>query len=152
MAYASVQDAIDIHGLDYITVSCDRDGDGDLDIEVFEKALIRASDRIDGAFSGRVPGWPWQVPPANLLEICVNVAVYSTCNTQDVITDIKKERYHEAIEYLDAVAKGKIKLTKDGDPQGASLNLASSTATSCDNRALMEPGARNFTRQKMRSI
>lgn len=152
MAYASVQDAIDIHGLDYITVSCDRDGDGDLDIDVFEKALLRASGRIDGAFAGRVPGWPWQLPPPYLQEICVNIAVYSACPTQDVLTEIKKERYQEAVEYLDAVAKGKIKLTQDGDPKGAALNQSASVATSCDNRALMEPGARNFTRQKMRSI
>jgi phage gp36-like protein len=151
MVYASITDAIALRGADYVTVSCDRDRDGVLDTEAFELALQAASNKVDGYFMGRVRGWPWAVVPALVRQYTVDLAIYDACTDPSVLTEIKKDRYHEAIEYLDAVAKGRIKLTTDeSESGGANLAQSSTTVTASRASSLMSSCARVFTREKLR--
>jgi phage gp36-like protein len=153
MAYASAQDAIDLYGTDYVTVACDRDRSGVLDTDAFERALISASAMVDGYFAGRVPGWPWASPPANLVKLTVDLAVYICAGTgRDTLTDHMKELNTEALTYLKAVGTGKLRLTQDGELQGAELNLTATATSSKDNQVLLTCGSRKFVRGQMGSI
>jgi len=153
MAHASIQDAIDLYGTDYVTVSCDRDRDGVLDTDTFELCLLAASNKIDGLFHGRVKGWPWAVIPAHVRQYAVDIAIYTACTDPSTLTEQKTTRYHEALEYCRAVATGKIKLTTD-ESESAGANIAQSvqTVTQTQATSLLTSCAREFTREKLRGL
>lgn len=153
MPYATAQDAITLYGTDLVTVVCDRDRDGVLDTDSFEQALIAGADMIDGHFAGRVPGWPWEVPPRNLVKINVDLAIYICASSgRDTLTDHMKELNTEALTYLKAVAHGKLRLTLEGATQGAVPNQVASASSSLQNTALLTCGSRKLTRSGMGSI
>ena len=120
MSYATVQDALDLYGSDYVVTSADRNNDGALDEEAFQVALDTATNRINGYLVGKGLPLPLDPVPPDIKTYCIDLAIYIACPTADVLTESKTDRYKDAIEYLKMVARGQIRLVQDDeDPSAA---------------------------------
>lgn len=93
--YATITEARDLYGDDYVAVSGDRDP--------IETSLDRASERIDGyaspyfpdglpATAAEAPGW-WKM-------CCIDIAIYLSSADAGPRTTEKRKRYEDAIEML----------------------------------------------------
>lgn len=152
MAYATVQDALDRYAEDYVVTSCDRDEDGILDTASFEQALDDATDWIDSYLVGRVT-LPLTVVPRRLIRICVDVAIFESSESADTMTTLKQDRFNRAKEFMEAVAANKLKLVRDGANTAGRNKPASATiVTQHTQRDEREPGARRFSRDKLRNL
>lgn len=128
MAYATVTQATDLYGTAYITIACDRDGNGTLDTTSFEKHLATASKQIDAYLLGRY-ALPLSSPPEYFQKLAVDIAVYNACPTADVRTVEMTDRYKEAIRYLEMIAQNKIKLETSTNTTEANASASSSIET-----------------------
>jgi phage gp36-like protein len=152
MAYADLDYANGLYGPDYITPSVDRDGDGEITSE--DEALAEAmfdvvTAEMNSYFVGRVP-LPLETVPLDLKMRCVDIFVYRMCTDAGTLSDIKKERFKAAIDWLTLVATNKVKLTVDGASVGATKN-ASATLTVAKYQDL-DCGARRFTRKALKDV
>lgn len=150
-AYASIEDAILLYGDDYVTLSCDRDRDGQLDIDTFEMALLNASNQIDGYIVGREP-LPLDPVPPFLKKICVDIAIYDCCSTQDVLTEQREKRHAAAVKFMTEVGHGKIKLSTAGVSVGANQSQTTTTQVASANEIVQVPCSRRMTRNGMRFV
>ena len=144
MAYATVTEATDLYGEDYITLSVDRDDDGVIDTTAFSDALDQATSELD-SYIGVKYDLPLVVVPSVLVRFCVDVAVYVSCPNPAELTEEKIRRYDAAIKWAMGVAKGVVSLGTIDIP--ASANEEGGTV-------LTEPSAsdRLFTRTKMSGL
>lgn len=150
-SYASIEDAIALYGTEYVTLSCDRDRDGLPDTDVMESALLSASDQIDGFIIGREP-LPLNPVPVVLKKICVDIAIYDCCPSQQSLTEQKTKRYEAAMRYMEKIGLGKLRLSAAGVGVGANQSQTSTTNTACTNSVLASPGSRRMSRGQMRDI
>lgn len=107
-AFATVQDAIDMHGEQYVITSCDRDGGGVLDTAAMEKALTDATEIMLGWLNGRV-GIPDPVP-GHVKRYCVDIAIHLVSNGHDTWTEHKQRQRDEAIEWCKRAKGGENKV------------------------------------------
>lgn len=142
MAYATLQDAIDLYGEDYVLVSVDRDVNGAVDDDAVTAAFANASSKADSYLSERysVPVTP--VPDA-LVECVVDLAIYRLSSGPGAgLTDEKAKRADAALAWLKDIAKGLANLAVDTDTDDAA--------------ALDEPqtsySERLFTRTTLRDV
>lgn len=106
MAYASAADLTLAWGADEVARSGDRDGDGDADTGVIDRALDDASAEIDG-YIGRVYDLPLVEPyPVLLRRLACDVAIYRMSGTIAPLTDEKRRRYDDALRTLERIAEG----------------------------------------------
>ncbi len=149
-AYATVAQATALYGLPYLTVACDRDGDGDLDSTEFEAQLDLASTEINGYLLGRY-ALPLTGPALDVLsKKCVDIAVYNSAATADVGNDLITARYEAAIKFLELVAQNRIKLELATDTAAASLTHSPSVATKSTIQIV--PGSRQFRRDCLKRL
>lgn len=152
MAYATVADATERYGDDYVTVSSDRDNDGSLDTAAFELALDDASDWIDSYLSGRY-ALPLAIIPRRLVRVCVDVAIFESSETAGTMTTLKEMRFMRAKEYMEQVATGKLRLTLDGETAtGVNNRGAATIVTQRDQKSERMYGSRRFTRDKLSKL
>lgn len=149
MPYATAAQAIALYGTDYIAVACDRDNDGSLDTASFDKWLEVATRKINGYLLGRY-NLPLATPPEYFQELCTDIAVYKAAATADVMTEIIKDRYEEAIDYLKMIACGKIKLETATDTTEAAHNTAAQVQTRT--QLSITGDARQFRRDDARKL
>ncbi len=142
--FATVADAEELYGSDYVAAVCDRNADGDLDATSFDRHLSNASAKIEGFLIGRV-GVPDPVP-ALFVQYCIDIAIYTAASRPPTLTDVMRERHKEAIEYFQAVAANKIKfstaINKPHSPQIMTRQTVQSVAGS----------NRTFSRKSTRGI
>ena len=154
MSYATVQDALDLYGSDYVVTSADRDNDGVLDEEAFQRALDAATNRINGFLVGKGLPLPLDPVPEDIKVYCIDLAVYIACPTADVLTESKTDRYKDAIEYLKMVARGQIRLVQDDAEPSATP--APGLEPSLDTNAVIafevDTDSRAFTRRSLQRI
>ena len=105
MAYATIQDAKDRNGDDYVVRSVDRDGDGQVDTTALDAALASASALVD-SYLGKVLDVPLANPSEQVVWITVDIALYRTSADPDPYSEEKRKRYEDAIAWLEAVAAG----------------------------------------------
>jgi len=157
MAYATVLTAISLYGEDAVIVGTDRDKDGARDTGVFELFLDAATNEIDGYLAGRVP-LPLIPVPKNIAIYCVDIAMYRSRPTADVLTEEITKRYDAAVRYLEMVATNKIRLVApdptDPNVVGATVNSAvqADTLTERETLEVADFGARRFTRDTLRGL
>ncbi len=148
MAYATVTDATDRYGEEYIIVSCDRDSDAALDTASFELALDDASDWIDSFLFGHYD-LPLTDFPRWLVRVCVDVAVFFSSETAGTMTTLKEERFKRAEMYMEQAKCGKRRLSKDGvNMTGRNKTQSAVIVISKDADDEMECGARRWTRRR----
>jgi phage gp36-like protein len=152
-AYATIQDALDRYGDDYVIVSGDRDGNGILDDEAFTLALEDASDWIDSYLAGRV-ALPLVAPiPRRLVKVCIDVAIYELCEGAPTMTNQKKERYESAKEFMLDIKTGARRLTYDQElVQSPNSTQSAQIVIQRQQKIERVCGSRYFTRDQLRKL
>jgi phage gp36-like protein len=152
VAYATVDDAIIRYGTSFVTVSCDREGNGALDTFAFDQALEDASDWIDSYLMGRYD-LPLIEYPNYLLLVCVDVAIFFSSETAGTMTTLKEDRYKRAVDYMEAVKSGKRRLCKAGaSVTGLNKSQAAQIVTRREARDDLRRGNRHFTTRQTRDV
>jgi phage gp36-like protein len=140
VSYATIQDANDMYGEDYVLTSVDRDSDGEPDTTALTKALSKASSEIDSYLGVR-----YNVPLTTVPEIIkgytIDIAIYK-CSSGPAagLTEEKRQRYDDAIKWLINLSKGV-----------TSLGLEETDADT-EHRPVIEAETRLFTRSKLRGL
>lgn len=97
MIYATHADIIAAYGEDALWVA-DRDDDALVDEGVTAAALEGASAEIDAYLAARYP-LPLAEAPLVLRRPCVDIAVYRLSGDGGALTDEKRRRYEDAIDF-----------------------------------------------------
>ena len=121
MSYATIQNAKDLYGDDYVLQSVDRDSNGDPDTTALTNAFAQASSEMDTYLGARVVV-PLTAPvPDIIVQLCIDIAIYKlSSHPGGGLTDEKRKRYEDAIKWLTNYAKGVVTLPlpdTDEDPQ-----------------------------------
>lgn len=114
MPYASYSSLVKQHGEAEVINSADRDEDGVADADVVDQALADA----DGIINSRIAvayKLPLQVVPPVLVAYAGDIALYKMSGATSTYTEEKRQRYDDAIRWLDQIAKGLAVL--DGVPE-----------------------------------
>ena len=134
-SYATVQDAIDLYGQDYIVVSADRNEDGVVDMVPFTDALAQATSELN-SYIGVKYKLPLAEVPDVLRRFCVDIAVYITSSSPGVLTEEKENRYKSAIDWAKSVAKGTATLGIEDTPESIDSIEGGSVQTSYSTREM----------------
>ena len=94
----------------------DRDRDGNIDDAALDAALAQATAEIDGYLGGRYP-LPLARTPAVLTGYACDIARYRLCSSGALTTDDIRDRYRDAVRFLEHVAAGRV--TLGGMPGGS---------------------------------
>ncbi len=105
MAYATLEALIKQYGLDAVLLVADRDQDGDIDADVVEDALTAATSEID-SYVGVKHRLPLPQVPDVLVRVCGDIALYRMSSEGGQLTEDKRQRYEDAVDYLKRVAAG----------------------------------------------
>lgn len=121
MAYATQQDIVDRFGEDELFVIADRDHDGAIDSNVVTGALDDATDEIN-AYVGQRYHLPVVSAPPVLTRLCVDIALYRLSSNSAAYTEEKRQRYEDALRFLDGLATGRFSLgLSDGSQADTSV-------------------------------
>lgn len=150
MAYATVAEAIELYGEDYVTVSFDRNNDGVLDTAAATRMLDVATAKINGYLKGRIT-LPLASVPDDLKKYCIDIAIYEGCPRASVMTEQKRDRNEAAMVWLRGIRDNKIVLADvAGERQGGPNEMQIAEAVPmAGNQAELIEGSREFTRQSL---
>jgi phage gp36-like protein len=140
--YATIAQAEELYGTDYVTVACDRDQDGLPDTASLERHLSIASRQMDGYVLGRY-ALPLATPPEHFIKICVDIALYNSVPTQGVRTDEMRKRYDDAVKYMEMIAKNQVKLETSPDTTSPNQTVQSTISVGT---SAVQCGVRGFPR------
>ncbi|MFB9160500.1 gp436 family protein, partial [Chromobacterium violaceum] len=93
----------------------DREYTGQIDDMLLADALASANVEIDGYIGGRYP-LPLALPPKILTGYACDIARYRLCGSGTQLTEDIRDRYRDAVRFLELVAAGKV--TLGGMPDG----------------------------------
>lgn len=114
--YATQAEMIARFGQKEVVALTDRDFTGAIDESVLTSALEMSGYEIDGYLGGRYTV-PMPNPPQILIGFACDIARYRLCGTGGVqVTDEIRDRYKDAIRFLEHVASGRV--TLGGLPEG----------------------------------
>jgi phage gp36-like protein len=117
--YASQADIVKLHGADFLLVIAERGDERSLadtrTQTAIAEALAHAGAEINSYLAARYPV-PVTPVPFNLKNHCINVACYILASTSDRMTDIIRERYKNAHDWLKDIAAGRANLPPAVDP------------------------------------
>lgn len=150
-AYADIDFATSLYGEDYVKVSFDRDGDGEIDTVATEMVFEVVSSEIDSYLVGRVP-LPLTDVPLDLKMRCVDLCIYRMCPDAARLTEEKKARFEAAISYLKMVARNEVKLTFDSAPAAGTHLTQRARIVTQEEACSDQDGSRMFSRRKLRGL
>jgi phage gp36-like protein len=110
MTYATKADMIERHSSTELVQLTDREGTGDIDDTVLDRALNDADAEINGYLIGRY-ALPLASVPAVLQRLACEIARYHLYDQS--VPEAIAQRYKDAIRALEAIAKGTISLGLD---------------------------------------
>ncbi len=148
-AYATIAQATEIYGLAYLTIACDRDGNGVLDTDDFNKQLDIATRQMNAYLLGRY-SLPLTTPPEHFQKLCTDITVHNCASTNDVSTKKIKDRYDEAIDYMKLIAHNKVKLETSVD--ATTGNAAAESSIQTDSVIKIAAADRRFTRRTLKEL
>lgn len=118
MPYAVAADMVAQLGEREVIALTDRNGDGAIDAAVLDDALVKAGVEIDSYLVGR-----YSLPLVGsfpLLTIyCCDIARYRLSGAEVTEVETARNRYKDALRFLESVRDGKIKLGPDASGQAA---------------------------------
>lgn len=109
MTYATPQDLVDRYGEEELAIAADYDGDDAFDTAAVERAIGDASAEID-TYLGALYELPFGEPPAILMRLCTDIAIYRLASNTAHASEERRQRYEDAIALLRRIAKGEVKL------------------------------------------
>ena len=118
MAYATPADLIAAYGETLALALTDRSGMGVVDELLLTAKLAAASSLIDS----HLKNYPRPIPnpPEFIRQTCIDIAVYWTANTADLVSDEMRKRFDDARETLKRISNGEIDIGPvDVDGDGA---------------------------------
>jgi phage gp36-like protein len=130
--YATITEARDLYGDDYVAVSGDRDP--------IETSLDRASERIWGIAERYFPDGEPSPAPAWWTMCAIDIAIYFSSASAGPRTEEKRKRYEDAMEML-----------WDSYPAPEAAETAA-PSSSVGARVSTEADDRIFTREKMSGL
>ena len=134
--YATQAGMVARFGQKEVVALTDRDFTGVIDEAVLTTALEMSGYEIDGYLGGRY-NVPMDNPPPILIGFACDIARYRLCGTGGVqATDEIRDRYKDAIRFLEHVAAGRV--TLGGLPEGSSATT--------NNQVRFVSGAKSFGR------
>lgn len=133
--YATRDDMVKRFGAKEVIALTDRDYTGQIDDAVLAGALETAGTEIDGYLAGRYP-IPFGQPPKILTGYACDIARYRLCGSGTQLTEDIRDRYRDAVKFLELAASGKV--TLGGMPGGG--------PTPTNNTVQFANGSRVFAR------
>lgn len=121
--YATRQDMVNAFGEPECIALTDRAYSGQIDDQVLEDALMRATAEIDTYLIGRYPV-PWPDTLRILSARCCDIARYLLTGAGTQCTNEIRLRYEDARRYLEKVAAGQIGLGRGNSGQPVVANGA----------------------------
>ena len=116
----------------------DDDGAGEIDDDKVTRAVADADATIDSYCQGRYT-IPLSPVPDKIRQVSVDIAIYNLYSRRDdTAPEIRKDRYKEAVRFLEKVSDGKI-----------DLGAATPAQVNTDNTVDITSNERIFTREKM---
>lgn len=116
MSYATEVDMLARFGAEEMTALTDRDGNGSAVSGMMERALDDASAEIDVYLAGRY-ALPLAHVPTVLVRIACDIARYRLW--ADRASDEVRRRYEDARRFLEALAKGDVRMGADSPGDAA---------------------------------
>ncbi|AOJ13154.1 MULTISPECIES: gp436 family protein [Burkholderia] len=125
MAYATSDDMVRRFGETEMIEISDRDQIGAVDVAVAGNALDDASAEIDTYLAGRYT-LPFMGTPRFIAGLCCDIARYRLCVGGTRMTDEIRDRYRDAVRFLELAAAGKVTLGElpSGAPVQPSTTIA----------------------------
>lgn len=133
--YATRDDMVKRFGEKEVIALTDRDYTGLIDDAVLDEALAAAGVEVDGYIGGRYP-LPLAQPPKILTGYACDIARYRLCGSGTQLTEDIRDRFRDAVRFLELAASGKV--TLGGMPDGGSAPT--------DNTVQFTQGSRVFAR------
>lgn len=141
MAYSQKADITDQLDEAVLIQLTDDEGIGAVNDDRVDKA-IADSDATINSYCKRRYSIPLSPVPDKIRQIAVDIDIYNLYSRRsDVMPETRKDRYSEAIKFLEKVNAGKL------DLDGATLSQ-----TNTDNSVSIEANTRVFTRDNMRGF
>ena len=142
MAYSTQADILNQVDLDTLVQLTDDEGLGEIDTVVLARAIADADATIDAYLQGRY-SVPLVSTPDKIRQVSADVAIFNLFSRKrdNLMTDTRRDRYKDAIRFLEQVASGAVSL-------GADSPAPTTTANETD----IESETRKFTRDKMRGF
>lgn len=109
MVYATLDDMVGRFGETEMIEITDRQQTGAVDPVVAGGALDDASAEIDSYLAGRY-ALPFTATPRVIGRLCCNIARYQLCTAGPRMTDEVRDRYRDAVRFLELAAAGKVTL------------------------------------------
>ncbi|WP_434361054.1 DUF1320 family protein [Parasalinivibrio latis] len=130
--YATLDDMLARYGEDVVYTLADTDGNGALDESGAERSLRDATGLINSYLGSRYP-LPLPNTPALLTRLCVDIALYWLADDAGGATEERRQRFEDAIKWLESSAKGQVALgveddSEDGDDLVEEDGMAFSSA------------------------
>ncbi|MEM7269518.1 MAG: phage protein Gp36 family protein [Pseudomonadota bacterium] len=113
MIYASREDIVRLYGEDAL-FAADRDDDAQDDAGAVTAALESASREIDSYLAVR-HRLPLDEAPAQLIQPCVDIALYRMARSATALSDEDRTRFEDAIDFLTKLSKGHVELILPAD-------------------------------------
>lgn len=107
MSYITQDDLITHFGHDEILELTDRFNEGEINTDILTDGITRAEAEVNSYISARY-SVPLESPDAHLKQIAMDIWRYRMSDNHT--TEEIKERYRDAIKWLDKVSVGRIKL------------------------------------------
>lgn len=109
MGYAAQTDMVTRFGESEVVAITDRDLTGAIDPVVLANALDTASAQMDTYLSGRYQ-LPLNPVPEFLVSVCCDITRYQLCVGGTRLSEDIRDRYRDALRFLEQAASGKITL------------------------------------------
>ena len=128
--YATTQDIIDLYGREHLQTIALRPDEHDLEEEATAQAIVdalaQATSEADSYISQRYDT-PVAAPPRVLEIHVINMACHHLAGTHDVMTDMIRQRYEDALRWLRDISSGKARLGPGDDGSGGTTSEAAPT-------------------------
>lgn len=113
MTYASQQDMVDRFGEREVIMLTDRDNSGVIDTPLLARMLETADDEINPYLQAKYTIPLVNTPPI-VRKFACDIARYRCCGAEVTETEEIRNRYKDAIKFLEKVSRGEISLGLDG--------------------------------------
>jgi len=129
MSYATRADAINLYGTEYVLSAVTREGSPST--RSLEQGLEEASSEID-SYAAVQYSTPMVLAavPAILKRYCIDICIYVCSADAGSVTEEKRKRYEDAIDWCKLLAKGLVEVPGADAPEPTTASSSAQYVTS----------------------